>query len=399
MRREQPRRWLWRRLLYCHQFDFMNLSTVSLLPAVFCSFFVTAAAASVACSFQALSFLFIRPFSLRTHRRISVLFNYAFFQISTFLLEVWSQVRFKSYGDRLPKNQSCVIVLNHTSSLDFLLGLAYLAKMGYPSSGNAKSAVKSSLSQIPLFGTILYFAEFLFLTRSWNDDREAFISKLHSLRDYGATVCPMWFVLFPEGTRLTADKLERSRQFAISKNEPVLNHVLYPRFKAFTTVIGTMRDNFDGVIDATFIYEGLALSLKDALSGKASTNIHSHVSYYAMKELPLGEEQLEAWLRDRWYEKDERIAAFRSDKSSLGTADDTFFPIEKPSLSPLFALLAIFLISAVLTIYLFSTFQNGLFILFSTVAITIVVVAILTIMANRPSKKGASTHNERRRHR
>lgn len=356
-----------------------------------CTFFITAAAASVACVFQVLSLLFIRPFSLPAHRQISVFFNHAFFQISTFILERWSNIKFKSYGHPLPKNESCVIVLNHTSSVDFLLGLAYLAKMGYPSSGNAKSAVKASLSQIPLFGTILYFAEFLFLTRSWNDDRYTFISKLQSLRDFGTTVCPMWLVVFPEGTRLTRDKLEHSRQYALSKNEPVLNHVLYPRFKAFTTIIETLRDQFDGVIDATFMCEGPVPSLKDALAAKANTTIHSHISYYSMKQLPNGEQQLEQWLRDRWYEKDERMAAFRRDEKSLGTPDPSFFPIDRPSLIPLYTLLAIFVVSSLLTIYVFSRYQNGLFLLFTTVTIIIFIVAGLTIIANRTSKKGSST--------
>ena len=37
---------------------------------------------------------------------------------------------------------------------------------------------------------------------------------------------PMWLLLFAEGTRVNAEKLEASRQFAQQRNLPLLKHHL-----------------------------------------------------------------------------------------------------------------------------------------------------------------------------
>lgn len=359
------------------------------LISLILSFSVCFAAATTACFFQSLSYIFVKPFSFNAHRRIALHCNYAFFLVSTFLLQVWSNTTFKTYGDALPKDKSCFIIVNHSSSADFLIGLAHLAMMQYPSPGNVKSAVKASLGNIPLFGTILHFAEFLFLTRSWSADRENFLTSLHNFRDYETTVSPFWFVLFPEGTRLTPDKLQHSKQYAMSKGTDPLSHVLYPRFKAFTATMSALREQFDVVVDATYIYDS-PISLKETLAGTANTVIHAHATCHDIKSLPEGEEQLEKWLLDRWYEKDSRISSFQENSESLGAADDSLFPVSKASVTPFYGLVLFFAASASIILYKCSQYRNGLVLLFVSSTALLLLVAAFVIVTNRPSRKGSS---------
>lgn len=367
------------------------MANVKSILHLIASFTFITSAATTACFFQGLSYILVRPFSSTQHRRICVRFTYAFFLMSTFLLERWSSVMFKGYGDPIPPKKSTFIILNHSSSVDFLIGLAYLAKLGYPHPGNAKSAVKAALGTVPLFGTTLFFAEFLFLSRSWAADRETFVKKLLSLRDFEKTIGPFSFVLFPEGTRLTPERQKRCNAYTESIGEPPLNHLLYPRFKGFTTTLEALGDRLDGIVDATLIFDNDHPSLKRTISGNSNTLIHAHTKYYPIDTLPKGEEELQKWLKDRWYEKEERIVNFRRDPKTLGdSCNDTLFPVEHPSLLPLIALVVFFFVLAVVSLYVASKFPRGIFTLTFCSLWVAVLVGMLTMINNRPSKEGPS---------
>lgn len=367
----------------------MSFSKIKTFPALATSFTICFAAAATACFFESLSYVFVRPFSNTAHRHIALQFSYSFFLVSTFLLQVWSNVTFKIYGDALPKKKSCLIILNHSSSADFLIGLAHLAKMEYPSPGNTKSVVKASLASVPIFGTTLRFAEFLFLTRSWTVDRDNFLSSLFSLREYGSSVTPFWFVLFPEGTRLTADKIQHSKEYAVSQGAIPFSNVLYPRFKAFIATVSALRDRLDLVVDATYVFNN-SPTLENVLAGKADTVIHAHAVCHEMKSLPEDDEHLQQWLLDRWREKDDRIAAFRRDPNSLGPSNESLFPTVMPSLAAFYVLVVAYASATVWIIYLCSNYQYGLLVLFSLTALTLMLVALFVVVTNRPSQKGGS---------
>lgn len=359
----------------------------SLLRMVLPFTFITAAATTT-CIFQALSYLLIKPFSLPLHRTIVLHFSYAFFLLSTFALERWSNMKFKAYGDPIPPKKSTFIILNHSSSVDFLIGLAYLAKLGFPNPGNTKSAVKDALANVPLFGTILKFTEFLFLSRSWDADRDSFIGKLSDLRDFGSTVSPFSVVLFPEGTRLTPERHLQSKAYTDSINQPALTHVLYPRFRGFITVVDTLGDRLDGIIDGTFIFEREHPSLKHVIAGSCKTIVHVHTTFHPIESIPKGEEEMESWLRDRWYEKEQRIANYHKDPSSLGTPNNKqLFPVEHPSALPLFGLVAFFGVIASIVVNYVSKIPNGLIVLSVLSVGTVVLVGISTMLSNRSSPK------------
>lgn len=349
-------------------------------------------AACTACLLQSLLYLLLRPLSLSNYRFISSKVTGAFFLVSSFLLETWSSVTFKSYGSPVDPSKSSLIIVNHRSDVDWLIGLAYISRFSDPYPGNVKSIVKASLGRVPIFGYLLRFAEFLFLTRSWAADKDKFLARLATLRDFPASGNPICLVLYPEGTRLTKEKQAYSNQYAKSKGLAPTNNVLLPRYKAFTTIVTSLYDQLDGVLDTTFMFEGDHPTINSTLAGTASSVVHAHVKYYPINSLPQGEEQLEKWLLDRWYEKDQRLQEFNADRSSLGSPNEnSFLSNQKPTVFPFYALVALFYTSAAATVYAFSKLPNGLFILFSVSGGGVVLTALFIALNIRPSRKGSDT--------
>ncbi|CAN8061516.1 unnamed protein product [Agarophyton chilense] len=349
-------------------------------------------AATVATLFETFSFVFVRPFSLTQHRRICLRFSHAFFLLAPFLLEKWSSIKFRSYGDSISPKGSYLAVINHHSDIDWLLGLAYVSRFRYPYPGNSKSVVKASLRKVPIFGRLLHYAEFMFITRSWAADRDRFFQALKSLRGYSTTVAPLWFVLYPEGTRLTPDKLEHSQTYATSRGLKPHHNVLFPRFKAFVSIVSTLRDDFDGIVDATFMFEGKLPSMRSALAGTDNTVVHTHQRFYPMSQVPEDKAELEAWLLKRWYEKDDLLTDFKRDPQSLGPQHESCVPAgETPSLMPFYSLVTTSAFFSVIITYAFSRIPNGLTLLMVSTALTIGLSAVFVLLNIKPSRKGSST--------
>lgn len=356
-------------------------------------FFPIVGSALAGCVLECLSYMFIRPISQKIHRQIYTQVSRSYFLVGTVLLERWACIKFKTYGTQLDPSKSYLAILNHRSNMDWLLGIAYISRLGAPYPGNAKCVVKSSLAKVPLFGYLLVFAEFLFLARDWNRDKDAFLNHLKSLRTYSESGNPLFLVLYPEGTRLDANKLAYSNEYAKSMQINPTQNVLLPRYKAFTSIVSTLRDQLDGVVDTTFIFEGGVPTVSNSMAGTCKSTVHSYVKYYAMKDLPEGEGELQEWLLNRWYEKDTLIAAYNADPKALGEPKQAFAKVagtEEPSTILFYALFGVFQAIALVTIYVFSRFPNGIAIL-SALSLSVVgLVAIFTVINILPSRKGSS---------
>lgn len=368
----------------------MSFKSIKAVFSTLFIFIILAGAAFVTYICQTASYFVIRPFSKITHDKLKLLFTNAFFLCSSFLLETWNRVSFKCYGDRISVGPSYLIIINHATDVDGLLGLAFTCHLGYPYPGCVKGIVKAVLGKVPLFGPMFRNAGFLFLTRSWNNDKDSFFRSIYNLREV-KNLCPLLLCLFPEGTRLTPDKLERSKEYTSSMNLPVLNNLLFPRFKAFTVSVECLRNEFDGILDTTFIYEGDELNVKSAFAGTTETTIHTHLEYIPMDQVPEGEEQLKEWLKDRWYMKDKRIQSFKDNKNSLGEPDSDYFPIKgKRSLAPFYLLVLTFISFATLALVLVSRVQNGIVMLLGGNFLMAILTTIFIIVTLKPSKKGST---------
>jgi hypothetical protein len=105
--------------------------------------------------------------------------------------------------------------------------------------------------------------------------------------------------VFPEGSRFTEGKAEKSRVWA--KKEGLAGdwkHVLVPRVKAFEMTLEQMRTSFDYVYSATFAYEHQPASLLWLLGGMDKNVVHVHVKKTPVSAVPESREGMKDWLMD-----------------------------------------------------------------------------------------------------
>ena len=120
---------------------------------------------------------------------------------------------------------------------------------------------------------------------------------------------PVWIISFPEGTRIRPKKLARSQEFARARGLPLLENVLLPRSRGFIATLTHMRNSVDGVYDLTIGYPHGIPSIRHYAMGIMS-EVHLHVRRYPSASLPLNREEQEAWLLQRFQEKDRLMAHF-----------------------------------------------------------------------------------------
>ncbi|EOD19916.1 hypothetical protein EMIHUDRAFT_224889 [Emiliania huxleyi CCMP1516] len=151
---------------------------------------------------------------LRRAYRAAVCFvAWAWFTLAASLLEAESAVRVT--GDAPPaSDRTVLLVCNHNSRVDWMYVWVLAARFGVAE--RLKIALKDSLRRAPLFGWAMQAFLFVFLSRR---DRDADLGTLRSVLSYCAHGLrePTAFLLFPEGTDLSASNLEKSREWAAKR--------------------------------------------------------------------------------------------------------------------------------------------------------------------------------------
>lgn len=270
-----------------------------------------------------------------------------------------------------------------------LLCIAFLSRFGAPYPGNVKVIAKRSVGRVPIFGWILRLADFVFLARSWTSDRHSFIARLRSLANYRAqTGCPLALVLFPEGTRISDDKMNISHAYAKENNLPLYSRVLLPRTRGFRELVPLLREHLDIVADVTFMFDPDFPSIVDVIAGYSDVVVHTHTTVYPMRDLPSQPEELDQWLMQRWHEKEARILNFEADAASLGPPSH-HNEHRPPSFLPLILLFAVFVATIVVIVHFIGRVHNGvryLVMAMSIIALTALIAIINDLIPRRRFK-------------
>ncbi|NOZ85730.1 MAG: acyltransferase [Deltaproteobacteria bacterium] len=212
--------------------------------------------------------------------------------------------RLELTGDNVPEREKVILVSNHQEMADIpvLMILARSKKR----LGDMKWFVKDIVKWIPGVGWGMLFIDCLFVRRDWSRDQES-IEKTFSTINKGHV--PLWLILFPEGTRSTPAKIEKSRQYARDKNLTPLKHLLIPRTKGFVASVIGLRNHLHAVYDITIGYKNGIPTLWQYILGYSRIS-HMHVRRFAISELPESGEALTRWLHDRFVEKDRILDYF-----------------------------------------------------------------------------------------
>lgn len=168
----------------------------------------------------------------------------------------------------------------------------------------------------------------LFLKRNWTSDKTALINKLQDIV-HNRFPRPFWIAMYPEGTRITPDKRIKSQEYAKQNNLPILNNVLLPRTKGFTTVLQQLHTTLDAIYDVTAGYKPDGLYLGHVLRyGQFNVNeIHMNIERINIHELPIDsnnnnndnsnnsdktEKDISNWLLQRYVHKDNVLEYFNN---------------------------------------------------------------------------------------
>jgi len=204
------------------------------------------------------------------------------------------------------KDRNALVTINHTYYCDWLLSFSLGVRCGRI--GNIKIAMKDVIKYIPFVGIGIWAMGFIFLSRKWQDDQKKINKAYSHLKTDGE---PFWFVTHPEGSRVNATNIKKSQEFAKERGLPILNNVLLPRVKGFTSSVLALRDTLDAVYDLTVAYKKRPAGFIHLFYGARPTEIHVHLRRFPIQSLPTEEKHIEQWLYQRSKEKDILIQQFK----------------------------------------------------------------------------------------
>lgn len=254
----------------------------------------------------------------------------------------WAPVKMRVSGDASVRGQlrktpdgriECdfperiVLISNHQIYTDwiYLWWIAYTARMH----GHLYIILKESIRYIPILGTGMMLYGFVFLSRKWATDKQRFQYRLKKLStphpaaispDNPRGLNPMWLLIFPEGTNLSANGRAASAKWAAKQGIPDLRHALLPRSTGLSYCLQELRTSVDFLYDCTLAYEGVPAGQygQDLFSlhgsyfqGRPPKSVNMHWRRFATADIPLASEaEFSAWLVDRWREKDDLLQAY-----------------------------------------------------------------------------------------
>lgn len=246
----------------------------------------------------------VRPFSRRTFRAVNRWIADTWWGWTVRAAKDLHGVELVVTGDDVPPREDAILVANHQQMPDITLIMMLARTKGRL--GDLKWIAKRPIRYVPGVGWGLAFLDSVFVSRDWTADRGSIERTFAGLRDDRV---PMWLVTFPEGTRVSADKVARSQDYAHERGWPELQHVLVPRTKGFAAAVIGLRGHATAVYDVTIGYEEGAPTLWQFVRGFAH-RAHLHVRRYPIDTLPEDEAGLAEWLLARFREKDALLARY-----------------------------------------------------------------------------------------
>ena len=155
-----------------------------------------------------------------------------------------------------------IMITNHQLYSDwlYLWWIAYTGKMH----GHVYIILKEALKYAPIIGPGMMFYGFVFMARNWAKDKSRLQHRLQKLKGRHSgplsgdqSLDPMWLIIFPEGTNLSANTRKKSVKWATKQGIPDLKHQLLPRSTGLHFCLQQLEGTVDWIYDCTTAYEGI----------------------------------------------------------------------------------------------------------------------------------------------
>jgi hypothetical protein len=216
-----------------------------------------------------------------------------------------------------------IMVCNHVSTFDFLIAMAYLKNFNI---GSYNFVLKNEITYFPGFGLIMYASPDIKLNRRWEQDKLNLGKQIDKIKTNHSD--KQVILIFPEGTRLTKEKLLEGHKFSELNNLPIFENLLVPKTKGLWTLISHLSQTkrLGKIWDLTLAipkFMGKSAYLTDIIGKKMGP------VYGIFRELKNCQYQnlneFKSWFIKNWQIKDELLSNYNkfiynqiefSDKSS-----------------------------------------------------------------------------------
>lgn len=198
-----------------------------------------------------------------------------------------------------------VILMNHISTVDFIILLDYLYDHNIT---NFHFVLKKEIKYIPGIGQLMAFGENIIVERNWQYDQKTITRELDKIPNGGV------LILFPEGTRMSCQKLEQAQKYSFQNNLPIMDNMLVPKFHGAWNILNYLRIQYrlGNVYDFTVHADNYQdkdkkdMFLPDILINGIGP-VGFHIRKLDQKEIKIDYEEFKTWLLEKWQEKDKII--------------------------------------------------------------------------------------------
>ena len=218
------------------------------------------------------------------------------FSCAAAAIEVVGNVKYEIAGDDVGDDEKVLVICNHHCRLDWLYLWPVVVRHGR--CGALHVTLKDSLRSAPFFGWAMQAFGFAFVSRR---DRAGDLDVIQSSL---AGRTPLWALLFPEGTDLSASNVAKSQKHGATLKPPIKwSHVLVPRAAGFAAAVEAMGSPV--IYDLTIAYDNDGRPDEPSmLAGRFPSRVIVRVDRFTRTP-----RDAKKWLFERWALKEERLAA------------------------------------------------------------------------------------------
>jgi 1-acyl-sn-glycerol-3-phosphate acyltransferase len=220
-------------------------------------------------------------------------------------------LRFEVEGLELGGPGPVLVMIRHASIIDNALPDVILGRahgLGF------RFVIKRELQMLPTIDIGGRWVPTLFVRRASGDTA----AELDRIRALTVNMSPHdGLLIYPEGTRCTAEKLARAKAIIAERQPEIaplaarLRYLLPPRLGGTIALLESAR-GADVVIFGHVGLDGFEY-ISDIWSGRlVGTTVRLKFWRFPAAEVPLGRDELIAWLYERWQELDDWVGQMRS---------------------------------------------------------------------------------------
>ena len=220
-------------------------------------------------------------------------------------------LRFEIEGLELAGHGPVLVMSRHASVIDNALPDVVI---GGAHGIGFRFVIKRELQTLPTIDIGGRWVPTLFVRRG-SGDTEAELEKLHQLT---VNLGHEGLLIYPEGTRWNAEKLARAQEIIaerapeLAEDAGRLHYLLPPRLGGTLKLLDEAR-GADVVIFGHFGFDGFQYVSDMWAGGLVGTTVKMRFWRYPAAEIPVGREELIAWLYARWLELDAWILECRGE--------------------------------------------------------------------------------------